>query len=100
MYGRAGWPRFKRSGIPVACFEHLIPADVDHLSIENEDAMGADSRHGAEVGDEVVANDEILNSRDADSRVRRGRSACNRLHRRETGAARCEAGQVSLGIAS
>jgi hypothetical protein len=58
---------------PVAGFEDLVAADLDHFSNEDEDAVGLDAGLGAEVGDGIVADDEVFDEGDADGSVRRGR---------------------------
>jgi hypothetical protein len=54
---------------PVAGFEDLVAADLDHFADEDEDAVCLDAGIGAEVGDGVVADDEVFNEGDADGSI-------------------------------
>ena len=59
---------------PVAGFKDLVSADLDHFADEDEDAVGLDAGVCAEVGDGVVADDEVLNEGDADCSIGGGGS--------------------------
>ena len=57
---------------PVPCVQHLIAADLDHLAVQHEDAAGVVAGVPPEVGDGVVADDQVLDIREGDGAVAEG----------------------------